>query len=292
VTDRGADLAVAATFADSTERARRKGRVSFVLASGWLVTISLAALLADVLPLPEPFERDGRRRAAGPSSAHWLGTDALGQDLLSRIVYGARVSILLGILAVSIGFLIGGTLGLIAGYIRGRVDATITAVADSMLAIPGLVLILALTAIAGVTFTNLTIALGVLSVPPFIRLARSYTIQYAQRPFVEAARSIGATRRRVLFRELAPNVVPALGSYAFLIVAAVIVAEGSLSFLGLGLQRPSVSWGAMIESGRSRLADALHISLMPSLAMFFTVLSLNLVGDRLQHRLDARAAKL
>lgn len=263
-----------------------------MLAVAWLGAIALCAITADLLPLHPPGEASYDHLSEGPSSQFLLGTDQLGRDLLSRIIYGARISLVVGVLAVGVGLVFGGFLGLIAGYFRGRAEAVITILADATLAFPGLVLLLAIAAAMGASLRNIVIALGILSVPPFIRLSRAYTLQYAQLPFVIAAKSMGARHRRILFRELLPNILPSLGAYSFLIIAIIIVAEGSLSFLGVGIPPPSISWGAMISGGRERLANSPHISAMPSIAMFFTVLSLNLIGDRMRGRLETRESNL
>lgn len=258
------------------------------LAVGWIGLVLLAALFADLLPLQSATTSDFSATAAPPSGRHLLGTDSLGRDLLARIVYGGRVSLAVGIVAVLLGMAIGSTLGLLAGYLRGRVESLTTSFADAMLAFPAIVLLLGITAVLGQSLRNLILGLAIVTVPAFIRLTRANTLQVGQQEFVQAARTTGARPARIIAREIVPNVVPPTAAYAFIIMAVVIVAEGSLSFLGLGVPPPTPSWGGMIADGRNSLATSPHIVFVPSVVLFLTVFAFNLLGDRLRERLDIR----
>lgn len=279
------------TVPPATARRARMG-VGFWVALAWLAAVLLGALFADLLPLQDPSESDFAAVSAGPSADHLFGTDGLGRDLLSRAVYGARVSLAVGLFAVVLGMAIGGALGLVAGYVRGRTESVITSLADTMLAFPALVLLLGITAVLGQSLRNLIIGLAIVSIPAFIRLTRANTLKFASEEFVLAARTTGARPGRIIVREVLPNVVPPMGAYAFVIIAVVIVAEGSLSFLGLGVPPPTPSWGAMIADGRQVLASAPHVVFVPSLVMFVTVYSFNLLGDRLRELFDVREGTL
>jgi peptide/nickel transport system permease protein len=274
---------------------RRRRRIVgplFFAAVGWIVLLSLAAILADRLPIPSPTDMDMLNRRTGPSAAHWLGTDRLGRDMFARLVHGARVSLIVGLLAPVIGIVIGGFLGLLAGYFRGRLEALTTAGGDVLLAFPPLVFALAVTAYLGQSLTNITIVLGVLGIPTFTRVARAVTLSLSQREFVLAARALGATHARILLRELLPNV--ALPSLAFFLlgVAVTIVVEGALSFIGLGVPPPAPSWGNMIAEGRESLEVAPWLAFIPAGIMFITVLAFNLVGDTLRALTDPRPGAL
>jgi len=264
----------------------------FWLAVGWIAAIVLAAALADLLPLPSPTDMDMLERRMPPSPAHWLGTDRLGRDMLSRLVYGARISLTVGVLAPLIGLIAGGALGIIAGYFRGRLETVVVGGVDVLLAFPPLVFALAVTAYLGQTVANLTYIIGILSIPAFTRVARAATLSLAQREFILAARAMGATELRILARELLPNVVLPLLAFFLLAVAVTIVVEGALSFLGLGVPPPAPSWGSMIGEGRESLEMAPRIAFLPAMFMFLTVLSFNVVGDTLRVLTDPRQAAL
>jgi peptide/nickel transport system permease protein len=270
----------------------RKGRrlgMLFWAAIGWLLFVFAVAVLATVLPLPSPTDMDMLERRAPFSAEHWLGTDGLGRDELSRLIYGARISLVVGVCAPVIGVVIG---GMLAGYFRGRFESTVVGSMDVLLAFPPLILALAVTAFLGQSIFNLTLILGVLSVPAFMRVARAATLTLARREFVIAAQALGATHARILLRELLPNVLLPLLAFFLLGVAVIIVVEGSLSFLGLGVPPPISSWGSMIGEGRESLDVAPRLASLPAAAMFFTVLSFNLVGDTLRALTDPRQGAL
>jgi peptide/nickel transport system permease protein len=274
---------------------RRGGRrmgVAFMLAAGWIVLVLLVAVLADLLPMPSPTDIDFLSKRAPPSAEHWLGTDNLGRDELSRLIYGARISLTVGLLAPVIGVSVGGFLGLVAGYFGGRFEALVVGGVDVLLAFPPLVLALAVTAYIGQSVGNLVLVIGVLGIPAFTRVARAATLSLAQREFVVAARTLGATHARILMRELLPNVALPLLAFFLLGVAVTIVVEGALSFLGLGVPPPAPSWGIMIGEGRESLDIAPRLAFMPAAAMFLTVLAFNTVGDTLRALTDPRPGAL
>lgn len=274
---------------------RKKGRrlgILFWMAIGWLIFVFAVAIFATVLPLPSPTDMDMLERRAPFSAEHWLGTDGLGRDELSRLIYGARISLVVGICAPVIGLVIGGALGMLAGYFRGRFESGVVGSMDVLLAFPPLVLALAVTAYLGQSIFNLTMILGVLSIPAFMRVARAATLTLARREFVIAAQALGATHARILLRELLPNVMLPLLAFFLLGVAVIIVVEGSLSFLGLGVPPPISSWGSMIGEGRESLDVAPRLAFLPAAAMFLTVLSFNLVGDTLRALTDPRQGAL
>jgi peptide/nickel transport system permease protein len=253
--------------------ARRLRRFFRIAALVWIIGIVGLALLAPVLPLPDPTQ-GGLGVARSPFGSHILGTDQLGRDELSRIVFGARTSIILSILSVVIAMVTGVTAGLLAGYFRGKADLIIVAIGDIVLAFPGLVLLLVISALAGPTIPNLIGAIAFFLFPTFMRLARANALNIAQREFVLAARGVGAREIRIAMREVLPNVIPAVRSYALAAIGLVLVIEGSLSFLGLGIQPPTPAWGSMIADGRLLFDRAPQLILIPSLVMFLTVLSL------------------
>lgn len=275
-------------------RARRKGQgVTFWLALGWLVVLVLLAALAGVLPfVKDPNLPYAGALRTGPSAEHWFGGDAIGRDVFTRVVYGARVSLGVGVASIGLGLLIGGTLGVLAAYFRGWVDGLLSAVTDVLLAFPSLIVLLTLIAFLGQNVRNVIFGLTIIAIPTLFRVARSATMAVAQREFVVAARAVGAGHRRIIVRELLPNVVPPLLSYALLSVAVVVVAEGALSFLGLSVSAPTPTWGSLINEGRSLLDDAPHVALIPCAVMFVTLLSINHVGDRLRARFDVRESVL
>jgi peptide/nickel transport system permease protein len=273
----------------------RKGRrlgMLFWAGIGWLVFVCAVAVFATVLPLPSPTDMDMLERRAPFSAEHWLGTDGLGRDELARLIYGARISLVVGVCAPVIGVVIGGALGMLAGYFRGRFESLVVGSMDVLLAFPPLILALAVTAYLGQSIFNLTLILGALSVPAFMRVARAATLTLARREFVIAAQALGATHARILLRELLPNVMLPLLAFFLLGVAVIIVVEGSLSFLGLGVPPPISSWGSMIGEGRESLDVAPRLAFLPAAAMFLTVLAFNLVGDTLRALTDPRQGAL
>ncbi|MET0334576.1 MAG: ABC transporter permease [Rhizobacter sp.] len=271
-------LSVAAQAA-AVRRTVPKFGVLFWVSVGWMALLVLAALCAELLPLKDPTKMNLFARGQGMSAAYWLGTDGLGRDLLSRVVYGARVSITVGLLAPLIATLVGGALGIMAGYWRGRFGQISMAAMDVLLTFPPIVLMLVLTAYLGASLTNLTLVLAVLFIPISARVARAVTLALVQREFVVAARALGATDARIMLREILPLVVLPMLSFFLFSGAVVIVLEGALSFLSLGLPPPTPTWGTMIGEGRNMLESAPHVAFVPAMVMFITVLALNLIGD-------------
>jgi len=278
---------------DEHHRVRGLG-VAFWASVAWLTLLVGAAVLADLLPLADPHATFRGVARQGPSAAHWFGADSIGHDVFSRAVHGARRSLLVGTTATVIGFGVGGAVGIVAGYYRGALDTAIVAVLNVMLAVPAVVLALALVAFLAPPGSSpdeqtmwVIIALSVLAVPAIARVARAQTMVWSDRDFVVASRTLGARDLRIIGRDILPNVLPAMVSFALLGLAALIIAEAALVFFGVG-DVTGVSWGIMIQNGRSQLANAPHMVLFPALLMFLTVLSLNLVGDQLRTRFDVR----
>lgn len=265
------------------------------LAALWLVLIVLGAILAGVLPLQDPNVgiTVGNRPNESPSLEHWLGTDNNSRDIFARLIYGARVSLTVSAVAVAFGLIIGGFFGSLVGYVRGKTETFVMATIDVILAFPGLVLLLGLIAfLQSASLFAISIVIGFLSIPPYTRVSRANTLSIANREFVTAARAIGTRRTTILFKEIIPNVLPSLIAYALVASAAIIVLEGSLAFLGLSVQPPTATWGAMINEGRQNMKVNLLPVIFPSLAMVFTVLSLNTIGDWLRKRGAYRSAAL
>jgi peptide/nickel transport system permease protein len=229
-------------------------------------------------------------RRAPPSAAHLLGTDALGHDMLARVIFGARSSLAVGLLAPLAATLVGGALGLLAGYFRGWLETITVGASDVLLAFPPLVLALAVTAYLGQSVPNLILVLAILTIPAVTRIARAGTLALRGRDFVTAARALGASHTRIMLREILPNIALPLAAYFLLLVAVIVTAESILSFLGLGVPPPLPSWGSMIAEGRENLELAPHIAFIPAAVMFLTVLAFNLVGDRLRSLTDPRRA--
>jgi peptide/nickel transport system permease protein len=285
------DIGIDTAIVSPIRRTRRLGNL-FWLAIGWITVVVVVSALAGVLLTHSPFDMDMLERRALPSFSHWLGTDGLGRDELARLVYGARISLIVGLCAPVIGVAIGGALGILAGYFRGRFETIVVGSMDVLLAFPPLVFALAVTAYLGQSIFNLTCILGVLGIPAFMRVARAATLSLAEREFVVAARALGASHARILLHELLPNVFLPLLAFFLLGVAVTIVVEGALSFLGLGVPPPASSWGSMIGEGRESLEIAPRLAFIPAVTLFLTVLSFNLVGDTLRALTDPRQGAL
>ena len=223
-----------------------------------------------------------------PSWAHWLGTDEVGRDILSRIIFGARASLSAGVVSVGIAVGLGVPLGLLAGYAGGWIDAVLSRMVDAMLAIPFLILAITLAAFLGPSLSNAMIAIGVTATPVFVRLTRGQTLAAKVEDYVEAARAVGNPRWRIALRHILPNIVSPLLVQASLAIAGAIIAEAALSFLGLGQQPPAPSWGSMLNSAQRFIAQAPWMAFWPGVAIFFAVLSFNLLGDGLRDALDPR----
>lgn len=273
---------------------RRMWGVGFWLATAWLTGLFLALVATPWLPLDDPNQVTGDLFARPGEAGHLFGTDELGRDMLARVLWGGRVSLAIGIGALSLGLLLGGAIGITAGFFGGLYERISMAFMDVMLSFPSLILALALIAALSEpgtqqgSFAKLVVVLTVLAVPALARITRANTLVYSRREFVTAARSLGAGNRRILVREILPNVLPSMLSFAFLALAILVIAEGALAFLGLSVEAPNVTWGKLIELGRRDLDTAAYLTLIPCGFLFFTLLSLNLIGDRLQARFAVR----
>jgi peptide/nickel transport system permease protein len=266
----------------------------FWFAIGFFGLVVVLAIIANLLPLPNPDFQNYNAINATPSVHHILGTDDLGRDLLSRLIYGARVSLVVGFGAVVIGMLVGGTLGLVSGYKGGRLDVALNAGAFVLLAFPAIVAVIAIVAFWGSSLLKITLIIGVATIPLLYRVVRAASLSFANREFVTAAKTMGASSTRIVFKEILPNVVPAAVTFGLITVAGVIVIEGSLAFLGLSVPLPTPSWGNMIAEGSANgnLSTNPYIMLWPVIAMFLLLLSINLIGDRLRQRFDIREGLL
>jgi peptide/nickel transport system permease protein len=250
---------------------------------GWVVVVALSAVLAPVLPI-EPNRGDLRDRYTGLTSEHWFGTDGNGRDLFARVVFGGRVALLVGVVAVLIGVVLGAILGTVAGYARGAVDRVISTLFDAVLAFPALVLATALVASRGRSVTNVVVVIGLISVPLFGRVARGATLSVAERDFVAAARTFGARGRQVVLGEILPLVAGPVAVYAVLATGIVIQVEGALSFLEVGVPRETVSWGSLIAAGRGQLRQHPEVALIPTAVLCVTVFAFAVIGERLRKR--------
>jgi peptide/nickel transport system permease protein len=264
---------------------RNKGAV---FGLGVFVTIVFMALLADFIAPYNPLAQNYTRIMEGPSVDHWLGTDSFGRDMLSRIIYGARIALVVGILAVMLALVIGVTLGLISGYYGGIIDTVIMRVMDGVFAFPILILAIALMAVMGVGVRNVIIAVAVVSIAPFARITRGDVLAVREEPYVEAARLAGIGNAAIIFRHVLPNVLAPIIVQGALRVSAAMITEAGLSFLGLGPQPPTPVWGSMIAEGRNFIIMAPHISTFPGIALMITVVGLNLLGDGLRDTLDPK----
>jgi len=273
--------------------------LAFWACLGWLVVLVGAAVLAPLLPLAE--HQDVAKTLSAPAmappdqlSAHPLGTNNFGLDMLGRVLYGARSSLVVSVGAVALAMAAGGAIGIVAGYFGRLADAVVGIATNSLLAVPPLILLIALGTVLDPSLRNIAIALSLLALPGMIRMARAAALTFAQREFVLAAESLGASRWRIMTRELLPNVVLPLASYGMVMVSVLIVAEASLSFLGLGVQQPNPSWGNMIAEGQENdvFVQHPHIVLVPGLTLFITVFAFNLIGEKARRRWDPRQGKL
>ena len=255
-----------------------------------IVTV-LAALAGPVLTPYDPAAQELSRRLEGPSWAHPFGLDELGRDILSRLLSGARISLMVGIAVVSVSSVLGMFLGSIAGYFGGLADDLISRVVDILMAFPGILLAIALVAVLGPNLTNVVLALSIIGWVGYARLVRGQAMRAREFEFVQAARALGAGAPRVVLRHVLPTAFPAVVVQATLGMAGAIIAEASLSFLGLGVQPPTPSWGTMLDAGRSHLFDAPHLTIFPGLAIAALVLGFNFLGDGLRDRVDPKLAK-
>jgi peptide/nickel transport system permease protein len=263
----------------------RKGAiVALVVVLLFMVLAIFAPWIAPADPLAASW---GAIRKA-PSAAHWFGTDEIGRDVLSRVIWGTRASLLAGVVSVAISLLVGVPVGLLAGYAGGWTDMLISRVTDAMLACPFLILAIALAAFLGPSLTNAMIAIGIAATPIFVRLTRAQVRAVKVEDYITAARAVGNSTMRIALRHILPNVAPPLIIQATLAIAAAIIAEASLSFLGLGQQPPAPSWGSMLNTAKNFVENAPWMAVWPGVSIFLLVLSFNLLGDGLRDALDPR----
>ena len=270
----------------AARKLRRRPAALFGLAV--VVFFVLLALLAPWVSPHDPLATSWSAIRKPPSAAHWFGTDEIGRDVLARVVWGTRASLAAGVVSVSISLAIGVPIGLAAGFIGGLTDGLISRITDAFLACPFLILAIALAAFLGPSLTNAMIAIGVSATPIFVRLTRAQVINIKVEDYVEAARALGNPPWRIAIRHILPNVIPPLIVQTSLAIAAAIIAEASLSFLGLGQQPPAPSWGSMLNTAKNYMDQAPWMAIWPGLAIFVLVLSFNLLGDGLRDALDPR----
>ena len=251
----------------------------------------LAAIVGPSVSPYDPAAQELSRRLEGPSYSHPFGLDELGRDILSRILVGARISLLVGLAVVSVSSIVGMFLGSVAGYFGGVVDDAISRIVDVLMAFPGILLAIALVAVLGPGLPNVVLALTVIGWVGYARLVRSQSLRAREFDFVQAARALGAGASRIVWRHVLPTAFPAVVVQATLGMAGAIIAEASLSFLGLGVQPPTPSWGTMLDAGRSHLFDAPHLTIFPGLSIAILVLGFNFLGDGLRDRVDPKLVK-
>ena len=276
-------------------KVRRLG-LGFWLPMGWMIVIVGVALLAPVLPLKDPtdyFIRPGERPPYPPSADHWFGTDQDARDMFSRIISGARVSLAVGFMTVTMSFIVGGTLGMVAGLVRGWFDRLVSFLFLALLSFPSLVLVILIISLIDRNVLTISVTLAIGGIAPVGRLARAATLSFAEREFVIAARTLGARNSRILFRELLPNVVIPMGALVLLGVAAAILAEGGLAFLGLSIEKGE-TWGKLIRNGSGSrvLRDSPWVAFGPITVMFLTLASINYIGDYLRDFFNVRETGL
>jgi peptide/nickel transport system permease protein len=289
--DRSVITAAAPARGESPARRAWRRLLRHRVAMVGLVVVIAFIAIALLAPLIAPYDPARTNWAAirrPPSAMFWFGTDENGRDILSRVIWGARASLLAGVVSVAIALAAGVPIGLAAGFLGGRVDALISRFTDAMLACPFLILAIALAAFLGPALENAMIAIGISATPIFIRLARGATMAAKVEDYVEAARGLGNPRWRVAVRHILPNIVPPLLVQATLAIASAIIAEASLSFLGLGQQPPAPSWGSMLNTAQRFMEQAPWMAIFPGLSIFVVVLAFNLVGDGLRDALDPR----
>jgi peptide/nickel transport system permease protein len=267
---------------------RLKHRRGAMLGLGVVVFFVAMAILAPTIAPHDPLQTSWSEVRKAPTAAHLFGTDEIGRDVASRVIWGARASLLAGLVSVCISLSLGVPIGLLAGYVGGWVDALISRITDAMLACPFLILAIALAAFLGPSLTNAMIAIGISATPVFIRLTRAQVLSVKVEDYVEAARAVGNPHWRIALRHILPNVVAPLIVQATLAIAAAVIAEASLSFLGLGQQPPAPSWGSMLNTAKNYIDNAPWMAVWPGLSIFLLVLSFNLVGDGLRDALDPR----
>ncbi len=268
-------------------RAFNTNKTSWVGLVVFLV-VCLLAILAPLIAVHDPLEQNILFRLKPPSAEHWMGTDYYGRDIFSRLLHGARISLVIGLLAIGVAMIIGSFIGLVAGYRGGRTDIIMMQTMDVLLAFPSLILGLIVVAMLGPSITNLVIAIALTAIPPFARIARAPTIAVKEREFVEAGRALGYSDLRLMLGHILPNILPEILVMGSLWLATAIRVEASLAFIGLGVAPPTATWGGMIREGFENILDSLWLTLFPSIAILVVVFALNLLGDGLRDAIDPK----
>jgi peptide/nickel transport system permease protein len=277
---------------------KKKLGLFFWICVGWIALVVLLACIANLLPLPNPtFQNYSTAQNAGPAWGHLLGTDDLNRDIFSRLIYGSRVSLVVGFGGTGIGLILGGIPAMISAYRRGRIDTFLNTTSYVVLAFPAIVAVISIVTFWGRDLWKITLIIGVFGAPLIFRVIRASTLSYATRDFVMAAKALGASDRRILAREILPNILPTVVSFGLIAVATVIVLEGSLAFLGLSVQPPTPSWGNMLNESASLLAGPQGqnnpwLVIFPASAMFLLLFCLNVVADKLRSHFDVTEVKL
>ena len=262
--------------------------VGFWLAAVWLAALGFLVLFAPVLGFLADPDGYSREVLQGVGWSHWFGTDELGRDMFARVVWGGRLSLMIAVITVVLGTLIGGLTGLLAGFFGGWVDTVLSGVVNVMLALPALILALFIVTVLEQNTRNVVIAITILAARSVARIVRAQTLRFRGREFVTAARCMGARTSRLLFREILPNLVPIVVAFSFLGLGLVIVAEGSLSFIGKSVPAPAITWGGILAIARGKLSAAPHLTIYPAVVMFCTLIAVNYIGDTLLRRFDVR----
>jgi peptide/nickel transport system permease protein len=291
-------IAVAAASSTEDPDEKKKLGIFFWICLGWITLIIVLAIIANLLPLPNPtFQNYSAPQNAGPGWGHLLGTDDLNRDIFSRLIFGSRVSLVVGFGGTVIGLLLGGIPAMISAYRRGRVDTFLNTTSYVLLAFPALVAVISIVTFWGHALWKITLIIGIASSPVLFRIIRASTLSYAQRDFVLAAKALGASDRRILSREILPNILPTVISFGLVVVASIIVLEGTLAFLGLSVAPPTPSWGNMLNESASLLTGGKGqtnpwLVIFPASAMFLLLFSLNVVADKLRAYFDVTEVKL
>lgn len=255
---------------------------------GLFVFVCVLALAAPWIAPHDPLDQNILKRLKGPSAEFWMGTDAYGRDVFSRILYGARISLMIGLVSITAALIIGTIIGLLAGYFGGRTDIIVMQIMDVLLAFPSLILGLIIVAMMGPSVTNLIIAIALTAIPPFARIARAPTIVVKEREFIEAGRALGYSHMRLMSGHILPNILPEVLVMGSLWLATAIRVEASLAFIGLGVSPPTATWGSMIREGFENILDNFWLAFFPSIAILIVVFALNLLGDGLRDAIDPR----
>ena len=293
-----ADIREEIAAEDAADPTKKRLGVLFWICVGFIVLLIASAIFASLLPLPNPsLGNYNSVQNGGPAWGHLLGTDDLYRDILSRLIYGARVSLIVGFGGAALGLILGGIPAMLSAYRRGRVDTVLNTGSYVVLAFPAIVAVIAIVSFWGHSLFKITLIIGLFGAPIIYRVVRASTLSYATRDFVLAAKALGASDTRILTREILPNIMPTIVSYALIAVATIVVLEGSLAFLGLSVQPPTPSWGNMLNEGSSLLTGAKGqtnpwLVIFPAAAMFLLLFCLNVVADKLRAYFDVTEIKL